>query len=220
MNKLLFLLLFTFINLQAQNTGIVNGKIESTDGFPVSNLTIKQEKKGISIKTDEKGEFLIPNFPLGIHTLVLEGEKIKKQTKEIVVKENETYFVKFTLNEEINELKEIIIKIKDSPNKKKETIISGLEIKSFDLPQSIQIVGNSTLLQQQTIRLSEVLKNVNGVYIGSSRGGAQESLWSRGYDMTATNVFKNGFRTNSGAMPEVATLEKVEVLKGGSALLF
>ena len=51
---------------------------------------------------------------LGIHTLVLEGEKIKKQTKEIVVKENETYFVKFTLNEEINELKEIIIKIKES----------------------------------------------------------------------------------------------------------
>ena len=220
MNKLLFLLLFSYINTFGQNTGIVKGKIESTDGFPVSNLTIKQEKKGISIKTDEKGEFIIPNFPLGIHTLVLEGEKIKKQTKEIVVKENETYFVKFTLNEEINELKEIIIKIKDSPNKKKETILSGLEIKSFDLPQSLQIVGNSTLLQQQTIRLSEVLKNVNGVYIGSSRGGAQEAIWSRGYDMTATNVFKNGFRTNGGAMPEVATLEKVEVLKGGSALLF
>jgi iron complex outermembrane receptor protein len=220
MNKLLFLLLFSYINTFGQNTGIVKGKIESTDGFPVSNLTIKQEKKGISIKTDEKGEFIIQNFPLGIHTLVLEGEKIKKQTKEIVVKENETYFVKFTLNEEINELKEIIIKIKDSPNKKKETILSGLEIKSFDLPQSLQIVGNSTLLQQQTIRLSEVLKNVNGVYIGSSRGGAQEAIWSRGYDMTATNVFKNGFRTNGGAMPEVATLEKVEVLKGGSALLF
>jgi iron complex outermembrane receptor protein len=220
MKKLLFLLLFNFINLYGQNTGIVKGKIESTDGFPVADLIIKQEKKGIMIKTDEKGEFMIPNFPLGIHTLVLEGEKIKKQTKEILVKENETYFVKFTLNEEINELKEVIIKIKESPNRKKETILSGLEIKPFDLPQSVQILGNSTLLQQQTIRLSEVLKNVNGVYVGSSRGGAQESLWSRGYDMTANNVFKNGFRTNSGSMPEVATLEKVEVLKGGSALLF
>jgi len=220
MKQLLFLLLFNFVNLYSQNTGIVKGTIESNDGFPVSNLIIKQEKNGISIKTDEKGEFLIPNFPLGIHTLVLEGIKIKKQTKEIIVKENETCFVKFTLNEEINELKEIIIKIKESPNKKKETILSGLEIKPFDLPQSIQIVGNSTLLQQQTIRLSDVLKNVNGVYIGSSRGGAQESLWSRGYDMTANNVFKNGFRTNSGSMPEVATLEKVEVLKGNSALLF
>jgi DNA polymerase III epsilon subunit-like protein len=50
MKKLLFLLLFNFINLYGQNTGIVKGKIESTDGFPVSNLTIKQEKKGISIK--------------------------------------------------------------------------------------------------------------------------------------------------------------------------
>jgi iron complex outermembrane receptor protein len=117
-------------------------------------------------------------------------------------------------------LKEVIIKIKESPNKKKETILSGLEIKPFDLPQSIQIVGNSTLVQQQTIRLSEVLKNVNGVYIGSARGGAQEAIWSRGYDLTATNVFKNGFRSNGGSMPEVATLEKVEVLKGNSALLF
>ncbi len=220
MKQLLFLLLFNLINLYGQNTGIVKGKIESTDGFPVSNLIIKQEKNGISIKTDEKGEFYISNFPVGIHTLVLEGAKIKKQAKEIVVKKNETCFVKFTLSEEINELNEIIIKIKESPNKKKETILSGLEIKPFDLPQSIQIVGNSTLLQQQTIRLSDVLKNVNGVYIGSSRGGAQESSWSRGYDMTSNNLFKNGFRTNSGSMPEVATLEKVEVLKGGSALLF
>lgn len=220
MKKILFILIFNCINIYGQNTGIVRGKIESTDGFPVSNLLIKQEKNGISIKTDKKGEFTIPNFPLGIHTLVLEGEKIKKQTKEILVKENETYFVIFTLNEVINELKEIVIKIKDSPNKKKETILSGLEIKPFDLPQSLQIVGNSTLLQQQTIRLSDVLKNVNGVYIGSSRGGAQESLWSRGYEMTATNIFKNGFRMNGGAMPEVATLDKVEILKGGSALLF
>jgi iron complex outermembrane receptor protein len=193
MKKYLFLLLINFINLYGQNTGIVEGKIESTDGFPVSNLIIKQEKNRISIRTNEKGEFTIPNFPLGVHILELEGEKIKKQTKEILVKENETCFVKFTLNEEINELKEIIIKIKDSPNKKKETILSGLEIKPFDLPQSLQILGNSTLLQQQTLRLSDVLKNVNGVYIGSSRGGAQESLWSRGYDMTTNNLFKMDF---------------------------
>ena len=112
MNKLFFLMLFSFINFYGQKTGIVKGKIESTDGFPVSNLMIKQEKNGISIKTDEKGEFSIPNFPLGIHTLVLEGVKIIKQTKEIIVRENEICFVKFTLNEGINELKEVIIKIK------------------------------------------------------------------------------------------------------------
>ena len=68
--------------------------------------------------------------------------------------------------------------------------------------------------------MSDVVKNVNGVYVGSARGGAQESFWSRGYDMSANNMFKNGFRFNSGSMPEVSSLEKVEVLKGSAALLF
>lgn len=95
---------------------------------------------------------------------------------------------------------------------------SGL--KPMDNPQSVQVIGNEVIEQQQAIRLSEVIKNANGVYVGSARGGAQESFWSRGYDMGANNMFKNGFRYNSGSIPEVSSLEKVEFLKGGSALLY
>ncbi len=93
-------------------------------------------------------------------------------------------------------------------------------IKSMDLPQSVQVVGSETIGQQQSIRLSDVVKNVNGVYVSSARGGAQESFYSRGYDMSANNMFKNGFRFNSGSIPEVSSLEKVEVLKGSAALLY
>lgn len=95
---------------------------------------------------------------------------------------------------------------------------SGL--KPMDVPQSIQVIGAEIIEQQQAIRLSDVLKNANGVYVGSARGGAQESFFSRGYDMSANNMFKNGFRYNAGSIPEVSGLEKVEFLKGGSALLF
>ena len=95
---------------------------------------------------------------------------------------------------------------------------SGL--KPMDVPQSIQVIGSEIIEQQQAIRLSEVIKNANGVYVGSARGGAQESFYSRGYDMSANNMFKNGFRYNAGSIPEVSGLEKVEFLKGGSALLF
>ena len=56
--------------------------------------------------------------------------------------------------------------------------------------------------------------------MGSARGGAQESFFSRGFDMSANNSFKNGFRFNSGSIPEVSSLEKVEVLKGNGALLY
>lgn len=93
-------------------------------------------------------------------------------------------------------------------------------IKPMDLPQSIQVVGSETISQQQSIRLSDVIKNVNGVYVGSARGGAQESFYSRGYDMSANNMFKNGFRFSSGSIPEVSSLEKIEVLKGSAALLY
>ncbi|GIZ07724.1 TonB-dependent siderophore receptor [Flavobacterium sp. UMI-01] len=95
---------------------------------------------------------------------------------------------------------------------------SGL--KPMDTPQSIQVIGAEIIEQQQSIRLSDVLKNANGVYVGSARGGAQESFWSRGYDMTSNNMFKNGFRYNGGSIPEISGLEKVEFLKGGSALLY
>jgi iron complex outermembrane receptor protein len=106
----------------------------------------------------------------------------------------------------------------NKPKKAVEAARSGIKV--MDLPQSVQIIGNDVIEQQQAIRLSEVVKNLNGVYVGSARGGAQESFFSRGYDMSANNMFKNGFRYNAGSIPEVSSLEKVEFLKGGSALLF
>jgi len=114
-------------------------------------------------------------------------------------------------------LKEVIVTTHKYP-KPVTALRSGL--KPMDIPQSIQVIGAEIIEQQQAIRLSEVLKNANGVYVGSARGGAQESFFSRGYDISANNMFKNGFRYNAGSIPEVSGLEKVEFLKGGSALLF
>ncbi|KQO33161.1 TonB-dependent receptor [Flavobacterium sp. Leaf82] len=114
-------------------------------------------------------------------------------------------------------LNEVLITA-NKPKKPIEAARSGIKV--MDLPQSVQIIGNEVIEQQQAIRLSEVVKNLNGVYVGSARGGAQESFFSRGYDMSANNMFKNGFRYNAGSIPEVSSLEKVEFLKGGSALLY
>ncbi|QSB26144.1 TonB-dependent siderophore receptor [Flavobacterium sp. CLA17] len=114
-------------------------------------------------------------------------------------------------------LNEVLITTNREP-KPVTAVRSGL--KPMDNPQSIQVIGSDVIGQQQAIRLSEVIKNANGVYVGSARGGAQESFFSRGYDMSANNMFKNGFRYNAGSIPDVSGLEKVEFLKGGSALLF
>lgn len=216
---LFYILVFTSIISSAQETGSIEGKIISKDGFPLSGISIKLGKKATLSKTDEKGLFYFKNFPIGLHTITIEAEGLKKQTQDIKVNANEKTKVSFTLDEQMETLKEIVIVIKETPNRRKVSAVrSGL--KPMDIPQSVQTIDNEIIAQQQSIRLSDVIKNANGVYVGSARGGAQESFWSRGYDMSANNMFKNGFRYNSGSIPEVASLEKVEILKGGSALLY
>ena len=65
-----------------------------------------------------------------------------------------------------------------------------------------------------------MIRNVNGVYMTTTRGSVQESFGARGYSLGSTNLFKNGFRINSGVIPEMTSLEKVEILKGSGAILY
>jgi iron complex outermembrane receptor protein len=145
--------------------------------------------------------------------LIISASSLAQETKN----NEDLYAVNDTVKNKKGEiLKEVIVTTK--PKNQPTVVRSG--IKPMDLPQSVQVISGAVIEQQQSVRLSDVVKNANGVYVGSARGGAQESFWSRGYDMTANNMFKNGFRFNGGSIPEVASLDKVEILKGSSALLY
>ena len=161
-------------------------------------------------------KLLLPSlFLLFFHSVI--AQDTASESEEINTVEVFETFYDTLKNKKKVILKEVIVTTNKLP-KPVTALRSGL--KPMDVPQSIQVIGAEIIEQQQSIRLSEVLKNANGVYVGSARGGATESFFSRGYDMSANNMFKNGFRYNAGSIPEVSGLEKVEFLKGGSALLF
>lgn len=149
-------------------------------------------------------------FAIGLLSFVSYGQNYSSNETTSSV----TDTVKNKKGEILNE----VVVTKNKEPKPVSAVRSGL--KPMDNPQTIQVIGAEIIEQQQAIRLSEVLKNANGVYVGSARGGAQESFFSRGYDMSANNMFKNGFRYNAGSIPDVSGLDKVEFLKGSSALLF
>lgn len=90
----------------------------------------------------------------------------------------------------------------------------------METPQPIAIVTHEIIEQQQAKQLSDVIRNVNGLYITSARGGSQDSFGGRGFTFGNDNIFKNGARVNSGVFPEVSSLERVEVLKGANAMLY
>ena len=87
-------------------------------------------------------------------------------------------------------------------------------------PQAMAIVTHEIIEQQQAKQLSDVLQNVNGMYVTSFRGNSQDSFGGRGFILGNDNMFKNGSRINSGVFPEVSGLERVEVLKGANAMLY
>ncbi len=100
------------------------------------------------------------------------------------------------------------------------TITTKSNLTVMENPQAVSIVTHEIIEQQQAKQLSEVLQNVNGVYLTSARGGSQDSFGGRGFIFGNDNIYKNGARVNSGVFPEVTGLERVEVLKGATAMLY
>lgn len=96
-------------------------------------------------------------------------------------------------------------------------------IKAMDLPQAVAIIDRTTIEQQQILRISDALRNTNGVYVSGANnasGNNQEEFGSRGFTFSGGNTFKNGIRFNGSIIPESASLESIEILKGSSALLY
>ncbi len=106
-----------------------------------------------------------------------------------------------------------------NPNKAK-LFTTKSNLNPMETPQAIAVVTHEVIEQQQAQQLSDVVRNVNGVYLTSARGSSQDNFGARGYTFGNENIFKNGNRINSGIFPEVSGLERVEVLKGSAAILY
>jgi iron complex outermembrane receptor protein len=89
-----------------------------------------------------------------------------------------------------------------------------------DIPQSIQVVPQAVLRDQQVTRLEDALRNVAGVNQTFNFGPL--AFYSiRGFDVTETNLLRDGLiDTLSGQVSELSSIERVEVLKGPASVLF
>ncbi|MEP7376911.1 MAG: TonB-dependent receptor [Chitinophagaceae bacterium] len=214
----LALMLLLAASAHAQN-GHLKGFVKTSDGMPAAqvNVQLKEIKKGVI--SAEDGSYILSGIPEGRYTMVVSFVGLQTIQKPVEVTNDQTNSLDFTLVENETELAEIVVTASRSMNEKPVTI-GKLPIKPMDLPQSVSIIGKDVLERQQVLRLSDALQNVTGVYLMGNTGGYQEEIAARGYAFGSSNTFKNGARYNNGAMPEMSGVEKIEFLKGGSAILF
>ena len=94
---------------------------------------------------------------------------------------------------------------------------------TFDTPVSVQVIPKALIQDQQAIGLENVLKNVSGISKNWGFGAdANENIYIRGFANginSIGNIYRDGVLTPN--MPiSLANTERVEVLKGPSAMLF
>lgn len=90
-----------------------------------------------------------------------------------------------------------------------------------DIPQSIQVIPQEVLEDQQVLRLNDAIRNVSGVVLTDNDPRFQ-AFAIRGFN--AASVLRDGFRLSFGGtgnigIPELANIQQIEVLKGPSAII-
>jgi iron complex outermembrane receptor protein len=88
-----------------------------------------------------------------------------------------------------------------------------------DIPQSIQVVPQQVIQDQQVTRIGEAVRNVSGVTVLQGYGGSTDNYTIRG--LAASSNLRNGFRDDGFlTFTDPANIERIEVLKGPASVLY
>ncbi|GFD83271.1 ferrichrome-iron receptor [Tenacibaculum sp. KUL118] len=200
---------------QATLQGVV--KSENNETIPYANVFIKGTKLGA--ETNENGRFTITNVPNSNHKLIVSAVGFNQSSQKIEVKGDIKNLV-FILKSD-TQLDEVeLFGARDKRAEKLETL-TRLPLAPNEQLQSISVLSHKLIDQQNALTLSDVTKNVAGVYTFATYGNTKESMSLRGF--RGIPLLKNGVRINSdfrgtGIITDMAGVDNIQVLKGISAI--
>src|SRR5689334_19034171 len=105
----LSILLSAVFSLYAQ-TGTVKGIVTSKDGSPLAYAHITIKDKNLASFTSESGTFDFKEIPTGTQAIQVTSVGFESQEIHVLVQENQTIEVNFTLAESAHELDEVVVR--------------------------------------------------------------------------------------------------------------
>src|SRR5690606_1131920 len=225
LKKKIILLVFIIFSIiptfsQQQNTSRIKGKIYTSDNQPASYVNVFVENTGKGTVSKDDGSFSINNIQPGEYTLTFSLIGLKSQSINISVMTNlvtEIDDILLDVNEE--QLQEVVI-VAQRLNQfaQKETpYVSRLPLKNINTPQSYTVVTNELLQEQVTTDLASALKSITGGgYVQTNEGNVTAYL--RGF--RSDGYIRNGMVSYTRTPVDPQNIERIEVIKGTSAVLF
>lgn len=222
--KYQLLLIFIFLSgiAYGQNSSL-RGTVTTTDGQPVPGVTVSIHALKLNAFTGEDGHYLILNIRPGTYDVSFSHIGLHPQQTQVTFANGKTIDLSFSLKESSKQLDKVIVTT-NKVNIGKTASFGKAGLAPLDNPQSVSVVSQTVIEDQQSTRLADVVRNVSGLSLTQQRQGVAETFSARGYSIGVGggtgSIFKNGIATNTSGFPEASTLESVEVLKGSSALLY
>lgn len=108
------------------------------------------------------------------------------------------------------------------PEYKADTASTGLkgEAAIRDIPQSVSVVKEELVKSQNAFSLRDALKNVSGLTIAAGEGGRTgDSITLRGFTANS-DTYLDGVKDNGQYFRDTFFMDRTEVLKGASSVLF
>ncbi|MEI8570491.1 TonB-dependent siderophore receptor [Methylomonas sp. LW13] len=105
---------------------------------------------------------------------------------------------------------------------KAETSTTGskTEMALRDIPQSVSVVKKELIESQNAFNLRDALRNVSGLTIAAGEGGRTgDSITLRGF-AASSDQYLDGVKDNGQYTRDTFFIERAEVLKGASSILF
>lgn len=215
----LLLIISHLFNIAHAQSGSLSGKITTQNGAPLALVSVSLQGQTQGTISDEGGNYTLLHLKQGYYTVIISYIGYSTRQETIEIKEDQNTILNVQMLPASQDLSEVVVTDSRTMNEKAVTI-GKIAIRPMDLPQSVSVINRDILEKQQVQSIGDALMNANGVYVMGTTGGTQQELAGRGFSFGSSNTFKNGIRFNNSIMPEMSSIERVEILKGSSAILF